>query len=69
MNILKKSVKFKQIASDIDKFFAAMDSVGTVTIMGGEPFMHPDLSKIVNKLLEKKKLWDCINSNFRNISY
>lgn len=50
----RKDIPFKQIASDIDKFFAAMDSVGTVTIMGGEPFMHPDLSKIVNKLLEKK---------------
>ncbi len=49
----RKDVPFEQISKDIDKFFAAMDSVGTVTIMGGEPFMHPDLSKIVNKLLEK----------------
>lgn len=30
-----------------------MDSVGTVTIMGGEPFMHPDLAVIVQKLLTK----------------
>ena len=43
----------ERIYEDIDKFFAAMDSVSTVTIMGGEPFMHPDLSGIVKKLLEK----------------
>jgi len=48
------NIPYERIADDIDKFFAAMDSVGTVTIMGGEPFMHPDLPKIVKKLLEKK---------------
>ena len=52
-NEKRKDVPYERIAEDIDKFFAAMDSVGTVTIMGGEPFMHPDLGKIVNKLLEK----------------
>lgn len=44
----------ERIVKDIDQFFAAMDSVGTVTVMGGEPFMHPDLSKIIRKLLTKK---------------
>lgn len=43
----------ERILDDIDKFFAAMDSVGTVTVMGGEPFMHPDLSIIIKKLLTK----------------
>lgn len=43
-----------RILEDIDKFFDAMDSVGTVTVMGGEPFMHPDLSIIIRKLLEKR---------------
>ena len=43
----------ERILEDIDKFFGAIDSVGTVTVMGGEPFMHPDLSKIIKKLLTK----------------
>lgn len=43
----------ERILEDIDKFFNAMDSVGTVTVMGGEPFMHPDLSIIIERLLEK----------------
>lgn len=44
----------KRILKDIDQFFDAMDSIGTVTVMGGEPFMHPDLSKIIQKLLTKE---------------
>lgn len=50
----RKDIPLDQICDDIDKFFAAMDSVGTVTVMGGEPFMHPDLSKIIKKLLTKE---------------
>lgn len=50
----RKDVPLERICDDIDKFFAAMDSIGTVTVMGGEPFMHPDLSKIIRKLLTKK---------------
>lgn len=49
----RKDIPFDRICEDIDKFFDAMDSVGTVTIMGGEPFMHPQLSDIVKKLLTK----------------
>lgn len=50
----RKDFPLERIYDDIDKFFDAMDSVGTVTVMGGEPFMHPELSKIVKKLLTKK---------------
>lgn len=50
----RKDVPLERIEKDIDLFFDAMDSVGTVTVMGGEPFMHPDLSKIIKKLLSKK---------------
>lgn len=49
----RKDVPLDRIYADIDKFFDAMDSVGTVTVMGGEPFMHPDLSKIIKKMLTK----------------
>lgn len=49
----RKDVPLDRIYDDIDKFFDAMDSVGTVTVMGGEPFMHPELSKIIKKMLTK----------------
>lgn len=44
----------ERICEDIDRFFAAVDLVGTVTVMGGEPFMHPDISKIIAHLCTKK---------------
>lgn len=50
----RKDIPLERICDDIDRFFDAMDSLGTVTVMGGEPFMHPDLSKIIKKLLTKK---------------
>lgn len=50
----RKDIPLDRICDDIDRFFDAMDSVGTVTVMGGEPFMHPQLSDIIQKLLTKK---------------
>jgi len=50
----RKNVPLSQIYEDIDKFFSTMDSVGTITVMGGEPFMHPDFAKIITKLLSKE---------------
>lgn len=44
----------ERICDDIDKFFDAVDLVGTITVMGGEPFMHKDLSKILSHLCTKK---------------
>lgn len=35
------NVPFEIISRDIDKFFDMVDSVGTVSVMGGETFMHP----------------------------
>lgn len=52
----RSNVPYEEIARDIDLYFDAVDSVGTVTIMGGEPFLHPDLGKIVHKLGEKKNI-------------
>lgn len=50
------NIPLSRIEKDIDEFFDAVDSVGSVTVMGGEPFMHPDLSLIVKKLLSKKNI-------------
>lgn len=50
----RKNFPLEQICKDIDVFFDAVDTVGTITVMGGEPFMHPDLSKIIEHLCTKK---------------
>lgn len=44
----------EQICSDIDNFFGAVDMVGTITVMGGEPFMHKDISQIIEHLCQWK---------------
>jgi len=41
-----------QVVEDVKTFFDAVDSVGTITIMGGEPFLHPDISTIVQAVLD-----------------
>jgi organic radical activating enzyme len=46
-------IAYETISKDVDAFFGAIDSVGTITVMGGEPFMHPHISKIIEKLCEK----------------
>lgn len=58
MNEYKKqdriNIATEQICEDIDKFFGAVDGVGTITVMGGEPFLHPNLSEIISHLCEWK---------------
>lgn len=49
----RKFFTYEQISKDIDNIFSVVDSVGSITIQGGEPFLHKDIDKIVNKLLEK----------------
>lgn len=43
-----------QILSDIDTTFDSIDGVKIVPLIGGETFLHPDLDRIVKKILEKK---------------
>ena len=52
IGMLKYHLSIKQLK----QFFDAVDSVGSVTVMGGEPFMHPNLAKIIHKLLTKKNI-------------
>lgn len=42
-----------RIKKDIDIIFDAIETIGMVSIIGGEPFLHPDLSEIVSYILEK----------------
>ena len=50
----KVDFSLEQICHDIDVFFDTVDNVGTITVMGGEPFMHPDISQIISHLCTKK---------------
>jgi len=44
----------RDVIRDIDAFMNAVDGVGTITIMGGESFLHPDLGDIVEALMKHK---------------
>lgn len=46
------NIPTETICRDIDLWLELIDSVGTISVMGGETFMHPDIVKIVNKFAE-----------------
>lgn len=52
----RKNIPYERIEKDIDCFFDSIDSCGSVTVMGGEPFLHPDIAKIIKKLTTKKNV-------------
>lgn len=43
----------ERIKTDIDRICAAVDAIGYVSIIGGEPFLHPALLDIVDHVLTK----------------
>jgi len=49
----RRNVPTARILEDIERCFQAVDSVGSVTVMGGEPFLHPDLGEVVQALLRQ----------------
>lgn len=49
----RKFFTYEQISNDVDNIFNVVDSVGSITVQGGEPFLHKDIDKIITKLLEK----------------
>lgn len=44
---------FERIKTDIDRIFDAVDAIGYVSIIGGEPFLHPALNDIIDLVLAK----------------
>lgn len=46
--------KLERIIKDIDIFFDSVDSVTLVPVIGGEPFLHPNIKEIVARISEKK---------------
>ena len=43
-------MSFGQVSKVLDRYFSIVDSVGIFSVLGGEPLMHRDISKILNKL-------------------
>lgn len=52
----RKNYDLDNILRDIKNFMDAVDFVGMVSIIGGEPFLHENLDKIVLELLKYKNL-------------
>lgn len=44
----------ERIKQDIDIFLDAIDAIGMISIIGGEPFVHPNIIEIVKYCLTKK---------------
>jgi MoaA/NifB/PqqE/SkfB family radical SAM enzyme len=49
-----KDFELADIKRDIDNFMDAADYVGMISIIGGEPFIHPQLAEIVRHCLTKE---------------
>jgi hypothetical protein len=45
---------YERIKTDSDRFFDAVDVVGFLSVVGGEPFLHPDFSRIIDHLMTKR---------------
>ena len=52
----RKNYTLSNILRDIDNFMQAVDFVGMISIIGGEPFLHADLDKVVLELLKYQNL-------------
>lgn len=46
------NIPTEQICRDIDDWLNMIDSVGTISVMGGETFIHPDINIIAKKFAE-----------------
>lgn len=44
---------FERVKTDIDRMFDAVDAIAFVSIIGGEPFLHPALNDIIDLVLAK----------------
>ncbi|GFH89687.1 7-carboxy-7-deazaguanine synthase [Lachnospiraceae bacterium] len=63
-NEKKTNLDVEIIREDIDKLMDALDAVGVIILFGGEPFLHPQLSGITEKILEKENFGSLlINTN------
>lgn len=49
---LKRNVLLNQMERDIAMLMEAVDSFGVVNVFGGEPFLHPEIGKIIDYILK-----------------
>ncbi len=54
-NKFKKNFSLENICRDVDLLFHMVDYVGNLLILGGEPFVHPALSEILEYIGKKYK--------------
>jgi organic radical activating enzyme len=54
----EKCINFplERIEEDIDRFCDSSSFIARAVVYGGEPFLHPDIDKIIKKLSEKKNV-------------
>jgi MoaA/NifB/PqqE/SkfB family radical SAM enzyme len=50
----KVDYELERIKAYIDNLLEAVDGVATITLIGGEPFLYPDLAKVVKHILTKE---------------
>ncbi|WP_196805207.1 radical SAM protein [Butyrivibrio sp. AD3002] len=50
----KIDYQFENICRDFDNFMDAVDYVGMISVIGGEPFIHPQVAEIVEYFLKRK---------------
>jgi len=41
---------FEQVVKVLDRYFSIVDSVGIFSVLGGEPLLHRDVARILNKI-------------------
>lgn len=51
---LRKNVPTQRVCEDIRAFLGAVDSIGGVSVMGGETFLHPEIHLIAQALSEQE---------------
>lgn len=61
-NERKKNMELGRILEDIDLVLEAVHSFGVVNVFGGESFLHPNISLIVKRILEKRNFGSVIVS-------
>ena len=48
-----KHIPLEQLKHDIDRFFDHIDTVGFVSVIGGESLLHPDFAEVINHIMTK----------------